>query len=79
MVVGLVSKNFLKSNSDSNSNSNSNSNSQAEGYYNVFEELMVEHAPPLSAHLRVHGIACQMYLFNWLQSLFLQVGTGRYR
>ena len=39
----------------------------------MFEELLVEHAPPLSAHLRVHGITGPMYMFNWLQSLFLQV------
>jgi hypothetical protein len=45
----------------------------AGAYYEVFNELLLEHSPTLYAHLDEKGISCGMYLFSWLQTMFLQV------
>ena len=42
-------------------------------YYDIFEEMQVEHAPVLHAHLSNMGVKPCMYIFSWLQTLFLQV------
>jgi hypothetical protein len=49
----------------------------AGAYYEVFNELLLEHSPTLYAHLDENSISCGMYLFSWLQTLFLQVTYHR--
>ena len=41
-------------------------------YYDLFERLLAEANPSMAAHLSACGIQCEMYLFGWLQTVFLK-------
>jgi alpha-tubulin suppressor-like RCC1 family protein len=41
-------------------------------YYDLFERLLAEARPAMAAHLAACGIQCEMFLFGWLQTVFLK-------
>lgn len=44
-----------------------------EQYYHVFDQLLEDHNPKILKHLRKHDVDHTLYLFPWLQTLFLKV------
>ena len=46
------------------------SNIKMEGYYSNFSSLMRAHLPEVSAHLEGLGLRPDMYLIDWIMTLY---------
>jgi hypothetical protein len=41
-------------------------------YYDLFDRCLGEHCPAMARHLASCNVPCEMYLFGWLQTVFLK-------